>query len=161
LDDEKEAKGIRVFMMSDEVSMATCVDADGKDPMNIDAIFHSANTSLGGFSYALAQQLKEKLHLQATLEMTPMIDRSSAVSICQQAREIMAEILSLSQKNNWHRIRLTNFTYLKSSQFETFLGIGEEIMAQEEHHALTIFMDLDPDFVKGKYGDQLALLGPK
>jgi hypothetical protein len=157
----KEEEGIRVYFMNDEVAMSHLSDADGNDPMKIDAVFHSANTSFGGFSYALAQQLKEKLHLQATLVMTPMIDRSSVVSICKQAREIMAEILSLSQKNNWRRIRLTNFTYLKSSQFETFLGIGEEIMAQEEHHALTIFIDIDPDFVKGKYGDQLALLGPK
>lgn len=161
LEEEKEAKGIRVFMMSDEVSMATCVDAEGKDPMKIDAIFHSANTSLGGFSYALAQQLKEKLHVDATLVSSPLIDRSSKVSVCQQARNIMSEILSICKERNWHRIRITHFTYLQSSQFETFLGIGEEVMEQEDQHALTIYFDIDPAFVKGKYGGQVDLLGPK
>ena len=56
---------------------------------------------------------------------------------------------------------MTNFTYLKSSQFETFLGIGLEIEEQKNDFALTIYMDIDPEFVKGKYGDQLDLIEPK
>lgn len=155
---ETEEEGIRVYFMNDDVSMCHVADANGSDPMKIDAVFHSANTSFGGFSFALAQQLKEKLHTQATLVMTPLIDRSSSVSICQQAQNIMSDILAKCKQNNWHRIRLTNFTYLKSRQFETFLGIGQELSDQEDQHALTIYMDIDPDFVKGKYGDELNLL---
>jgi hypothetical protein len=91
-----------------------------------------------------------------------VIDRSSTVSIREQASAITREILDTCKQNNWHRIRLTNFTYLKSSQFETFWGIALEIQAQEDDHALTIYMDIDPEFVKGKNGDQLDVLrGPK
>jgi hypothetical protein len=159
---EKEPKGIRFFLMNDDVAMAKAADADGNDPLRIDAIFHSENTSFGGWSYALSQQLKEKLHLQATLVCTPLIDRKSEVSIREQASAITRGILATCKQNDWHRIRLTNFTYLKSSQFETFWGIALEIQAQEDNHALTIYMDIDPDFVKSKNGDQLDLLvGPK
>jgi hypothetical protein len=49
---------------------------------------------------------------------------------------------------------------LKSSQFETFLGIGQVLTEQDYQHTLTIYMDIDPDFVKGKYGDELDFLGP-
>jgi hypothetical protein len=157
---ETEEEGIRVYFMNDDVAMSHLADDFGNDPMKIDAVFHSANTGLGGFSYALAQQLKEKLHLHATLVMIPLIDRTSSVSICQQAKGIMTEILEECKRNNWHRIRLTNFTYLKSSQFETFLGIGQVLTEQEDQHALTIYLDIDPDFVKGKYGDELNFLGP-
>lgn len=157
---QTEEEGIRVFFMNDDVSMSYLADSDGNDPMKIDAIFHSPITSFGGFSYALAQQLKEKLHLQATLVKIPLIDRSSSVSICLQAQNIMSEILNVCQQNNWHRIRLANFTYLKSSQFETFLGIGQVLAEQDYQHALTIYMDIDPDFVKGKYRDELEFLGP-
>ena len=157
---ETEEEGIRVYFMNDDVSMGYFADDYGNDPMKIDAVFHSANTSFGGFSYALAQQLKEKLHLHATLVMIPLIDRASSVAICQQAKSIMTEILEVCKRNNWHRIRLTNFTYLKSSQFETFLGIGQVLTEQDYQHTLTIYMDIDPDFVKGKYGDELDFLGP-
>lgn len=85
----------------------------------------------------------------------------SEVSIREQASAIMRGILDTCKKNDWHRIRLTNFTYLKSCQFETFWGIALEIQAQEENHALTIYMDIDPDFVKSKHGDQLDFFGPK
>ena len=159
---EKEPKGIRFFLMNDDEAMAKTADADGNDPLRIDAIFHSENTSFGGWSYALSQQLKEKLHLQATLVSTPLIYRKSEVSIREQASAITRGILATCKQNDWHRIRLTNFTYLKSSQFETFWGIALEIQAQEDNHALTIYMDIDPDFVKSKNGDQLDLLvGPK
>ncbi|MHA8083029.1 DUF4116 domain-containing protein [Aquirufa sp. A-Brett2-15D] len=158
---EEEPKGIRFFMMSHDVSMAKTAGPDGQDPLRIDALFHSENTSFGGWSYALSQQLKEKLHLQATLVSTPLIDRSSEISIQQQARSITKDILATCKQNSWHRIRLTNFTYLKSSQFETFLGIGLEIEEQKNDFALTIYMDIDPEFVKGKYGDQLDLIETK
>ena len=159
---EKEPKGIRLFMMSDEKSMEAFAGPDGEDPMRIDALFHTENTSFGGFSYSLSTQLKQTLHLNATLVSTPVIDRSSTVSIREQASAITREILDTCKQNNWHRIRLTNFTYLKSSQFETFWGIALEIQAQEDDHALTIYMDIDPDFVKSKHGDQLDVLrGPK
>lgn len=159
---DKEPEGIRLFMMSDDKSMSVFAGEDGEDPMHIDALFHTENTSFGGFSFALAQQLKENLHLNATLVSTPVIDRTSAISIREQASAITREILDTCKQNNWHRIRLTNFTYLKSSQFETFWGIALEIQEQQENHALTIYMDIDPEFVKGKNGDQLDVLrGPK
>ncbi len=158
---QKEPDGIRVFMMSDEHSMTKTVDSEGNDPMKIDAIFHTENMSFGGFSYALALRLQESLHRGAQLISTPLIDRSGDQSIYQQARAIMRDILHQCQANQWHRIRLTNFTYLKSSQFETFLGIGDELSEQEDEHAISIYMDIDPAFVKGKFGDQLDLLGPK
>ena len=158
---KEEPNGIRFFMMSHDVSMAKTADSDGNDPLKIDAIFHSENTSFGGYSYSLSLQLKEKLHLNATLVSTPLIDRSSEISIQQQARSITKDILATCKQNSWHRIRLTNFTYLKSSQFETFLGIGLEVEEQKNDFALTIYMDIDPEFVKGKYGDQLDLVGPK
>jgi hypothetical protein len=158
---ENEPDGIRVFMMSDEHSVNKTVDSEGNDPMKIDAIFHTDNTSFGGFSYALALRLQESLHRGAQLVATPLINKSGDLSVYQQARAIMRDILHQCQVNNWHRIRLTNFTYLKSSQFETFLGIGDEISEQEDAHALCIYMDIDPAFVKGKFGDQLGLLEPK
>ncbi len=157
---DKEPKGIRIFLMNDDIAMAKTAGPDGQDPLRLDAIFHSENTSFGGWSYALSLQLKEKLHLQATLVSTPLIDRTSEISIREQASAITRHILDTCKQNNWHRIRLTNFTYLRSSQFETFWGIALEIQAQEDDHALTIYMDIDPDFVKSKHGDQLDLLGP-
>ena len=159
---DKEPKGIRFFMMSDDISMAKSAGPDGIDPMRIDAVFHSENTGFGGYSYALSLRLKEKLHLNATLVSLPLIDRTSNVSIREQASAIMQGILDTCKQNNWHRIRLTNFTYLKSCQFETFWGIAQVIQEQEQNHALSIYMDIDPDFVKSKNGDQLDLLtGPK
>jgi hypothetical protein len=53
---------------------------------------------------------------------------------------------------------LTNFTYLKSSQFETFLGIADEVEEQESDHSLAIYLDIDPEFIKRKYGSELDLL---
>ncbi|MFD3409052.1 DUF4116 domain-containing protein [Aquirufa sp. HETE-83D] len=159
---EKEPKGIRFFLMGDEDSMTKSAGPDGVDPMRVDAIFHSENTSYGGFSYALSQRLKENLHLNATLVSLPLIDRKSSVSIRKQASEIMSGILETCRQNDWHRIRLTNFTYLKSCQFETFWGIALTIQEQADNHALTIYMDIDPDYVKSKNGDQLDfLIGPK
>lgn len=159
---DKEPKGIRFFMMSDDISMAKSAGPDGIDPMRIDAVFHSENTGFGGYSYALSLRLKEKLHLNATLVSLPLIDRTSNISIREQASAIMQGILDTCKQNNWHRIRLTNFTYLKSCQFETFWGIAQVIQEQEQNHALSIYMDIDPDFVKSKNGDHLDLLtGPK
>jgi hypothetical protein len=87
-----------------------------------------------------------------------LIDRTSEVSIRAQASAITRSILDTCKQNNWHRIRLTNFTYLKSSQFETFLGIADEVEEQESSHALTIYMDIDPEFIKRKYGSELDSL---
>jgi len=70
----------------------------------------------------------------------------------------MKFILDSCRQQEWQRIRLTNFTYLKSSQFETFLGIVAEIQEQESDHSLTIYMDIDPEFIKGKYGAELDSL---
>jgi hypothetical protein len=144
--------------MNDDLAMAKTAGPDGQDPLRIDALFHTENTSFGGWSYALSQELKEKLHLQATLVSTPLIDRTSEVSIRAQASAITRSILDTCKQNNWHRIRLTNFTYLKSSQFETFLGIADEVEEQESSHALTIYMDIDPEFIKRKYGSELDSL---
>ena len=154
----KEPKGIRFFLMNDELAMAQTVGPDGQDPLRIDALFHTENTSFGGWSYALSQELKEKLHLQATLMSTPLIDFSAKESIQAQARAIMKFILDTSKEKSWQRVRLTNFTFLKSSQFETFLGIAAEIEEQESDHALAIYMDIDPEFIKGKYGTELDSL---
>lgn len=154
----KEPKGIRFFLMNDDLAMAQTAGPDGQDPLRIDALFHTENTSFGGWSYALSQELKKKLHLQATLVSTPLIDRSSGVSIREQASLITRSILDTCKQNNWHRIRLTNFTFLKSSQFETFFGIAAEIEEQESSHELTIYMDIDPEFIKGKYGNELDSL---
>ena len=154
----KEQKGIRFFLMNDDLAMAQTAGPDGQDPLRIDALFHTENTSFGGWSYALSQELKEKLHLQATLVSTPLIDRTSGVSIREQASLITRSILNTCKQNNWHRIRLTNFTYLKSSQFETFLGIADEIEEQESDHSLAIYLDIDPEFIKRKYGSELDLL---
>lgn len=158
---EKEPQGIRFFMMGDDDSMAKSAGPDGLDPMRIDAIFHSENTGFGGYSYALAQRLKEKLHLTAALVSIPLMDKSSSISIREQASSIMLGILETCKKNDWHRIRLTNFTYLKSCQYETFWGIALVMQEHENSYAMSVYMDIDPDFVKSKNGDQLDLLGPK
>ena len=154
----KEQKGIRFFLMNDDLAMAQTAGPDGQDPLRIDALFHTENTSFGGWSYALSQELKEKLHLQATLVSTPLIDFSAKESIQAQARAIMKFILDTSKEKSWQRVRLTNFTFLKSSQFETFLGIADEIEEQESDHSLAIYLDIDPEFIKRKYGPELDLL---
>jgi hypothetical protein len=158
---EKEPQGIRFFMMGDDDSMAKSAGPDGLDPMRIDAIFHSENTGFGGYSYALAQKMKEKLHLNATLVSLPLMDRSLSISIREQASSTMLGILETCKQNDWHRIRLTNFTYLKSCQFETFWGIALVMQEHENSYAMSVYMDIDPDFVKSKNGHQLGELGPK
>ena len=70
----------------------------------------------------------------------------------------MKFILDTSKEKSWQRVRLTNFTFLKSSQFETFLGIADEIEEQESDHSLAIYLDIDPEFIKRKYGPELDLL---
>jgi hypothetical protein len=154
----QEPKGIQFFIMGDDYSMKMALTKEGQDPMKIDALFHSGNTGLGGFSYALAHTLQEKLHISAALQSVPLIDFSANESIQAQAQAIMKFILDMSRQQAWQRVRLTNFTYLKSSQFETFLGIVAEIQEQESSHALTIYLDIDPEFIKGKYGAELDSL---
>ncbi len=158
---EKEPQGIRFFMMGDDDSMAKSASPDGMDPMRIDAIFHSENTGFGGYSYALAQKLKEKLHLNATLVSLPLMDRSSSISIREQASSTMLGILETCKQNDWHRIRLTNFTYLKTCQFETFWGIALVMKEHENSYAMSVYMDIDPDFVKSKNGDHMDIFWPK
>jgi len=154
----QEPKGIQFFIMGDDYSMKMALTKEGQDPMKIDALFHSENSGLGGFSYALAHTLQEKLHVSAVLQSVPLIDFTANESIQAQAQAIMKFILDTSRQQAWQRVRLTNFTYLKSSQFETFLGIVAEIQEQESSHALTIYLDIDPEFIKGKYGAELDSL---
>ena len=42
--------------------------------------------------------------------------------------------------------------------FETFLGIADEVEEQESDHSLAIYLDIDPEFIKRKYGSELDSL---
>lgn len=160
-DSEVEQAGIRLFMLADDESTPKSVKPNGQDPMRIDAVFHSPDTGLGSFSYSLSQKLKADVHVNATLVSMPLIDQQSSETVRVQATNMMNDILSRCKQNNWHRIRLTNFIFLKSCQFEAFWGIALSVKAEEDRHALTIYMDIDPDYVKGNFGGQIDLLGPK
>lgn len=146
-----EPDGIRVFMMSDDFSLDICLDHHGNDPLKIDAIFHSENTHVGEYSYSLAVKLKNELHLRAAMAPTLWIDSSSTVSVYEQTKLVFRAILMACKENNWHRIRLTNFTNMAANQFGTLLAIGEEVKSQENQMALSIYMDIDPSYVKGQF----------